>query len=185
MTLGLLLSIVFGVGWVPLFLFRAESLGEALPSYRSSERFWVVVAPLVLAAHVTASCVVLNLAPAISVPRVAISLVVFAAGIGFWLWARVAIGPVRIRRLPDQPPEQLRRDGPFGVVRNPLYFGVLVAAAAPSVAAAEPLLAVSYGCSFVALAVRATQEERRLHAQLGDAYEEYCRDVPSMIPFLW
>lgn len=185
MTIGVLLSIVFGLGWVPLFLFRAESLGEALPAYRGSERFWVLAAPVILGVHVTASCLALNLTPAVPGTRVVVSLLVFAAGIAFWLWARTTIGPLRIRRLPDQPPEQLRRDGPFGVVRNPLYFGVLVAAAAPALAAAEPLLAVTYVCSVAALAIRAVQEERRLHAQLGAAYEAYCRDVPCLIPFVW
>jgi protein-S-isoprenylcysteine O-methyltransferase Ste14 len=185
MTINVLLSIVFGLGWVPLFVFRAESLEESLPSYRGSERFWVLMAPVILAAHVSASCLALNFMPAISAARAIVSLLVFAAGIAFWLWARAAIGPIRVRRLPEQPPERLRRDGPFGVVRNPLYFGVLVAAAAPALAAGEPLLALSYALSVVALTIRAVQEERRLHAQLGPAYAEYCREVPCLIPFVW
>jgi protein-S-isoprenylcysteine O-methyltransferase Ste14 len=184
-TLGILLSIVFGLGWLPLFLFRAESLGKALPSYRGSERFWVLAAPAILAVHVTASCLALNFTPEIPTARAVISLLVFVAGVAFWLWARATIGPVRIRRLPEQAPERLRRDGPFGVVRNPLYFGVLVAAAAPALAAAQPLLAVSYAISVGALAIRAVQEERRLHAQLGPAYEAYCRQVRCLIPFVW
>lgn len=185
MTLGAVLSILFGVGWLPLFLFRAEALGEALPSYRGSERFWVLATPVILATHVTASCLLLNRTPTIPVARAVVSVLLFAAGVAFWLWARATIGPVRIRRLPDQPPECLRRDGPFGLVRNPLYFGVLVTAAAPALAAAEPLLAVSYALALAALAIRAVQEERRLHAQLGPVYEAYCREVRCLIPFVW
>jgi len=184
-SVNVLLSIVFGLGWVPLFVFRAESLEEALPSYRGSERFWVLMSPVILAVHVTASCLVLTFAPPISTARAAVTLLVFGVGIAFWLWARAAIGPIRVTRLPEQPPDRLRRDGPFGVVRNPLYFGVLVASAAPALAAGEPLLAVSYALSVVALAIRAVQEERRLHTQLGAAYAEYCREVPRLIPFVW
>jgi protein-S-isoprenylcysteine O-methyltransferase Ste14 len=184
-TLGILLSVLFGLGWVPLFVFRAEALGDALPSYRGGERFWVLAAPVILAVHVTASCLVLSLTPEIPAVRAGISVLVFAAGIAFWMWARATIGPVRIRRLPDQPPERLRLDGPFGVVRNPLYFGVLVAAAAPALAAAATLLAVTYASCVAALVVRAVQEERRLHAQLGPAYEAYCREVRCLIPFVW
>lgn len=185
MTLGVFLSVVFGLGWLPLFLFRAEALGEALPSYRGSERFWVLATPVILAVHVTASCVLLNLDPSVPTGRAVISVLLFAAGVAFWLWARATIGPIRARRLPDQPPERLRRDGPFGLVRNPLYFGVLVAAAAPALAAAEPLLIPSYALSAAALAVRAVQEEQRLHAQLGPVYEAYCREVRCLIPFVW
>jgi protein-S-isoprenylcysteine O-methyltransferase Ste14 len=184
-TLGIVLSVIFGVGWLPLFLFRAESLGEALPSYRGSERFWVLATPVILAAHVTASCGVLSLERSIHTARAVASVFLFAAGVAFWLWARATIGPVRTRRLPDQPPECLRRDGPFGLVRNPLYFGVLICAAAPALAAAEPLLAASFALSVAALAIRAGQEERRLHAQLGASYAAYCREVRCLIPFVW
>ena len=33
--------------------------------------------------------------------------------------------------------------------------------------------------------IRAEQEERRLHAQLGPAYADYCRTVKRLIPFVW
>ena len=44
---------------------------------------------------------------------------------------------------------------------------------------------VTLGACCVALIVRAAQEERRLHAQLGSVYAEYCRSVKRLIPFVW
>ena len=181
---GLVLALLFTAGWIPLYVFRAEEMSEALPYYSATERRSVRYAAVILIAHTSIACIVLSLT---SPPlwRAGLGLLLFGAAIGFCMWARAQIGPLRLTRLPDQPPPTLRRDGPFGVVRNPLYLGYLVAAAAPAVTAGRPLLAVTYAACFLALAIRAAQEERRLHTQLGPAYAEYCRSVKRLIPYVW
>jgi len=181
---GLALAFAFGLGWIPLYLYRAESMVDALPYYSGAERHWVMLSPAVFAVHMTVSCLLVSFAepPAW---RGAAGLILFAAGVAFWFWARMQIGPLRITRLPEEPPPRLRRDGAFAVVRNPLYLGYLVAAAAPVIVAASPVLLLTLVACFVVLVVRAAQEERRLHAQLGPAYAEYCRDVKRLIPFVW
>jgi len=98
---------------------------------------------------------------------------------------RALIGPLRVRRQPYDPPFRFRQDGAFGVVRHPLYLGALVAAGAPVLVVPRAYLAGSWAFCFLALAVRAGQEEARLRAQLGQPYEEYCRGVKRLVPFLW
>lgn len=184
MTDGMLLAIAFAIGWLPTFVYRAEAMQDALPFYSPAERRWVKLAPIVLALHTTLASFVLSRTD--PPPwRAAVAVAVFLVGVGFWFWARIQIGPLRVTRLPDEPPHALRRDGPFGIVRNPLYFGYLTFAAAPLIAAALPLLLLTWLVCFAALAVRADQEERRLHQQLGEAYAAYCRDVKRLVPFVW
>jgi protein-S-isoprenylcysteine O-methyltransferase Ste14 len=182
---GFVLAIALSAGWVPLFLFRAEAVSKAFPSYTFWERFWVLAAPAIVAVHVFLSSVLLSVTPQLPPVRAAASVILCAAGVAFWLWARRAIGPLRVRRLPDEPPSRLCRDGAFGVVRNPLYLGTLLAAAAPAVGAARPYLALTFALCVVALYIRSVQEERRLHAQLGEEYAAYCREVKRMVPFVW
>lgn len=182
---GYVLAAVLAAGWVPLFVFRAEELSKAFPAYGLAERFWVLAAPLIVAAHVALSSVLLGRAATVAPLRAVAALVLSAVGIGFWLWARRAIGPLRVRRLPDQPPSRLRRDGPFGMVRNPLYFGTLLTAAAPALAAGRPALLLTFALSMLALYVRSVQEERRLHEQLGPEYAAYSREVKRLVPFVW
>lgn len=185
MTLGTVLAIVYTLGLATLFVLRAESLPEALPHYSATERLSVIVAPVLIAVHVTLACLTLSGLPAVSASTATLSLAIFAAGLSFWVWARTQIGPLLVSRLPHEPPSRLRRDGPFGLVRNPLYLGLLAMILAPLVVAPRPLLAFTYLLCVAALAVRAVEEERRLHAQLGDQYAAYCRKVPRLIPFLW
>jgi protein-S-isoprenylcysteine O-methyltransferase Ste14 len=182
---GLTLAFVLSAAWLPIFYWRAEETSKALPSYGFWERFWVIVAPSVVGLHVTSSCAVLSWVPRVSAGRVLASLALCGGGVAIYLWARRAIGPMRVRRLPDEPPTRLRRDGAFGMVRNPLYFGTLLAAAAPALAAARPYLAATYFACVAALFIRSVQEERRLHAQLGEEYASYCREVKRLVPFVW
>jgi protein-S-isoprenylcysteine O-methyltransferase Ste14 len=182
---GFALSVLLAVPWLPLFLFRAEETSKALGSYRFWERVWVLASPTIVAAHVALSSAVLSFTERTPPLRAAASLVLCVAGVGFDLWARRVIGPLRVRRLPDDPPTRLRRDGPFAVVRNPLYLGTLLAAAAPALAAGQPHLVFTYLFCVLALFVRSVQEERRLHEQLGEEYASYCREVKRLVPFVW
>jgi protein-S-isoprenylcysteine O-methyltransferase Ste14 len=182
--LGPLLAVLFCVGWVPLWVFRSESIQDAIPYYSATERVLALLTPLVIAAHMTLGCMLVGDSSPESW-RAVLGVNLFAIGIAFWLWARMQIGPLRRTRLPDEPPLRLRRDGAFGVVRNPLYFGILTAAAAPVVVAPQTVLVATYLATVVILGVRAAQEERRLHAQLGQDYADYCRGVKRLIPFVW
>ena len=179
------LGAFFGLGWIPLFAFRAEAQQEAMPYYAGAERFWVRTAPLVVGAHVTLSCALVSFVDPLPPLRTALAVLLYLGALVFWWRARLQIGPLDRRPLPDDAPPTLRRDGAFGLVRNPLYLGYLLAAAAPALVVARPLLLVTWLAAFAALSIRAAQEERRLHAQLGEAYTRYCREVKRLIPFLW
>lgn len=184
MMVGLALAVLFALCWVPLYVFRAESRQEALAYYAGAERRWVQLTPAIMGAHATVGCILVSL----SDPppwRAAGGAALCAAGVAFWFRARAQIGPLRVTRLPDMPPPTLRSDGAFGLVRNPLFLGYLMVALAPVLVAAQPILLLTFAACFTALAVRAEQEERRLHAQLGPAYGAYCRKVRRLIPFLW
>lgn len=184
MSIGVALSVLFALGWLTLFVFRVESLPAALPSYSGAERVWVQLTPLFLGTHVTLACLVLNRTP-VDLPSAVLSGGSFALAIGLWFCGRVLIGPLRQRRLPEEPPLHFHFDGAFGIVRHPLYSAYLLAAAAPLLAARHAGLLLTYALCVVAIAMRALQEERRLHAQLGAEYDAYCRDVKRLVPFVW
>jgi protein-S-isoprenylcysteine O-methyltransferase Ste14 len=183
--MGQALALLFTFGWIPIFAFRAETWHVTLPLYARGERFWIVVTPIVIAAHVTLGCLATSAESAMPVWRAVASAVVFVAGVLIWLWGRIAVGPLLRRRVPSESPSEFRRDGAFGLVRHPMYFGHLLASLAPVVAAPRPLLLMTLAACAVSLSMIAIQEERRLHRQLGPVYEQYSREVKRLIPFVW
>lgn len=185
MSLGIALGLAFGLGWIPLFVCRAEALTEALPSYTPTERRWVTLTPALLALHMVSVCVATSLTAHVTCAAAAAGVALFGSAIAFWFWGRLMIGPLRVRRLPTEPPLRLQRSGAFGIVRHPLYFGYLLGAAAPLIVVPRPLFLLTFALATAALVVRALQEERRLRAQIGAPYDDYCREVRRLIPFVW
>lgn len=183
--LGLWLAVVFTIGWIPVFVYRTEELSEALPAYRGAERPWSFVTPAVLALHCTVAGVTVSTLDMIPWWAAGIGVAVYGTAVVFWLWGRALISPLHVRRLPDQPPPRLRRDGAFGVVRHPLYFSYLLACAAPVIVARGGMLLVTFALCALVLAVRARLEEQRLRVQLGAEYDDYCRTVKRLVPFVW
>jgi protein-S-isoprenylcysteine O-methyltransferase Ste14 len=186
MSTGLTLAVVYTLGWAPLFFIRTESLTAAFPLYSRAERWSTVGSAVLLGVYVTLTCVTVSLEQAVRWSAAAASLVVFAIGVILWLRARIQIGPVHVRRLPDQPPPSLRRDGAFGLVRNPLYLGVLIAAGAPLIVTPRLWLVLLYAACALALVIRTLQEERRLRVLLGAEHARYCAEVRwRLFPFIW
>ncbi len=85
--------------------------------------------------------------------------------------------------LPLDPPKRLVADGPYGVVRNPMYWGVAGVMLGEAVVFHSTALAGwaagLFACAnvFVLLV-----EEPTLRKKFGADYEEYCRRVPRWIP---
>jgi len=86
---------------------------------------------------------------------------------------------------PWDPPRQLVLHGPYRFVRNPMISGVLF------VLFAEALLLLSPGHAAWAFAFLGLNlvyiplvEEPQLERRFGDAYREYCRHVPRILPRL-
>jgi protein-S-isoprenylcysteine O-methyltransferase Ste14 len=87
--------------------------------------------------------------------------------------------------LPLDPPKKLVVEGPYRVVRNPMYWGVgsVVLGEAVifhSVALAELTVVLALGASMFVL----LYEEPELKRKFGAEYEEYCRRVPRWLPRL-
>lgn len=101
------------------------------------------------------------------------------------LWFQGAMGNSWRIGVQEDERTQLVSEGPFGVVRNPIYiaivtFGVGLFLLTPGTLG---LIAVGGLVAAVQIEVRLVEEPylRRMH---GDAYEAYCRQVGRFIPWL-
>jgi protein-S-isoprenylcysteine O-methyltransferase Ste14 len=105
-------------------------------------------------------------------------------GLAFTWTARLHLGPLWSSTSAPTEDHRIVDTGPYGIVRHPVYAGLLLAVIATaiergrieSVAAALVLIA--------GVSLRAKLEERFLRRDLGDAvYGSYRRRVPMLLPF--
>lgn len=105
-------------------------------------------------------------------------------GLGFTWAARLHLGPLWSSTSSPTEDHRIVDTGPYGIVRHPVYAGLLLAALATAVQSGR-LEAIAGALVLVAaISLRAKLEERFLRRDLGDdAYAGYRRRVPMLIPF--
>lgn len=76
-------------------------------------------------------------------------------------------------------------DGPYALVRHPMYAGLLLAFAGTVLARGELRGLLALALAAVFLRGRMRLEERWMEQEFGDAYREYARRVAALVPFAW
>ncbi|HVV77298.1 MAG TPA: isoprenylcysteine carboxylmethyltransferase family protein [Mycobacteriales bacterium] len=115
--------------------------------------------------------------------RAVLGLALFAAGLGFAIWARTHIGRNWGHPMSRKDDPELVTTGPYRLVRHPIYSGILLAGIGTAVGLSwQWLIAVLLaGIYFI---YSATVEERYMTEQFPDAYPAYRKASKMLIPFL-
>lgn len=80
---------------------------------------------------------------------------------------------------------KLVTQGPYSVVRNPIYTGMLGMLLATGLAVSHWVgLLVAVGVFAIGTIIRVRSEEKLLRETFGPEFESYARTVPAVIPFL-
>ena len=116
-----------------------------------------------------------------------IGFVLITCGVALYLtcafWGFASRG--RGTPAPFDPPKKLVTEGPYRVVRNPMYWSVALVLGGEAIvfrsAALVEILAL-FAVGVVAFVL--LYEEPTLRRKFGAEYEEYCRRVPRWIPHL-
>jgi len=104
-------------------------------------------------------------------------------GFAFTWWARIHLGRLWSGTITRKADHHIVDTGPYGIVRHPIYTGILLAVFAT--AAAKGTILGLAACVFFTLSlwVKARLEERWLSQELGaEAYDAYRRRVPMLMP---
>lgn len=113
-----------------------------------------------------------------------LGLLAALAGGLFAAWAALHLGrywDVEISALPDH---RVVDDGPFAVVRHPIYLGLLAFLAGATVALGDGAAGIVSAAAAAVAVLRARAEERFLTARLGDEYRAYALRVGMLLPRL-
>ena len=105
-------------------------------------------------------------------------------GFAFAWWARIAMGSLWSGRITRKPDHAILDTGPFGIVRHPIYTGILLAVLGTLLVKGTVLGMIGALLITVGLWMKARLEEYWLSAELGGAgYDAYRRRVPMLVPF--
>lgn len=105
-------------------------------------------------------------------------------GLGFTWAARLHLGPLWSSTSAPTEDHRIVDTGPYGIVRHPVYAGLLLAVFATAIERGRLEALAGALVLIAAISLRAKLEERLLRRDLGDAaYAGYRRRVPMLVPF--
>jgi protein-S-isoprenylcysteine O-methyltransferase Ste14 len=105
-------------------------------------------------------------------------------GLVFTWWARIHLGRLWSSSVSRKASHHVVDTGPYGIVRHPIYTGIIVASVATAAMRGTALAWVGAALMTTGWFLKARLEEQFLAEQLGvEAYDEYARRVPMLSPF--
>lgn len=106
------------------------------------------------------------------------------AGLLFSVSARVYLGRNWSGTVTVKADHELITGGPYGIVRHPIYTGLLLAFMGSAFARGDLGGLVAVGLVLWAFRRKLRTEERWMREQFGDAYVAYSQRVAALVPFL-
>jgi len=112
-------------------------------------------------------------------------VVLAVAGFLFMWWARIYLGKLWSAGVRLKAGHRIVDRGPYGLVRHPIYTGIIVAGFASAILRGTAVGFLGATLMTVSWYIKARMEERFLREQLGSQYyDAYARRVPMLVPFL-
>ena len=106
-------------------------------------------------------------------------------GFAFTWWARIHLGRLWSSNVGRKADHRIVDTGPYGIVRHPIYTGIIIASVATAALWATAAAWIGVALLTLGWYVKARLEERFLREQLGpENYDAYAQRVPMLIPFL-
>lgn len=107
-----------------------------------------------------------------------------AAGFVFCWWARLHLGKLWSGWITRKEGHRIVDTGPYGIVRHPIYTGLIASVLATAVMKGTMLALAGALIMTLGFWIKARLEEKFLREQLGaEAYDAYRRRVPMLVPF--
>jgi protein-S-isoprenylcysteine O-methyltransferase Ste14 len=113
----------------------------------------------------------------------AVGVVLFASGLGLAVWARIYLGRNWGMPMTRKDEPELVTSGPYGLVRHPIYSGILLGMLGTSLATNIYWL-IAFGVMGAYFLYSARVEEGLMSAAFPTAYPGYRARTKMLIPFL-
>ena len=109
-------------------------------------------------------------------------LVLLVGSTVFTLWARITLGLMWSSDVVARSGHELRTDGPYAVVRHPIYAGLLGMLIGSALLEGFGRWTVGLVVAAVLIAIKTRAEERLMTEEFPSEYPRYRRRVPALVP---
>jgi protein-S-isoprenylcysteine O-methyltransferase Ste14 len=109
---------------------------------------------------------------------------VMIAGLLFCIWARLTLGRNWSRSVTIKEGHELITGGPYGLVRHPIYTGLLTAFVGTAIAIGQVRGLVALVLIFASLWYKLSLEEKWMRGQFGDSYLRYQQQTKALVPWV-
>jgi protein-S-isoprenylcysteine O-methyltransferase Ste14 len=113
-----------------------------------------------------------------------IGVFITISGLCFSAWARKYLGKNWSQEVTIKDDHQLVTDGPYTIVRHPIYTGLLLGFIGTSIAVGELRGLIADVLVFSVLLFKLKLEDKWLLEQFGESYKIYYQKVSAFIPFI-
>ena len=110
--------------------------------------------------------------------------VLTVAGLLFAIWAREHLGRNWSRSVTVKQDHELITSGPYGVVRHPIYTGILTGFLGSVIAEGQVRSLIAFLLVSIALYAKLRLEEQWMRSHFGDTYGAYAQRVAALVPFV-
>jgi protein-S-isoprenylcysteine O-methyltransferase Ste14 len=116
--------------------------------------------------------------------RFFLGAVLTSAGLLFAVWAREYLGTNWSHSVTIKQDHQLIINGPYVVVRHPIYAGLIAGILGSVIALAQLRGLIAFVLFSLVLWAKLRMEEVWMRDQFGASYEAYSRRVAAVVPFI-
>jgi protein-S-isoprenylcysteine O-methyltransferase Ste14 len=111
-------------------------------------------------------------------------LAVGFCGIFFAIWARITLGGNWSADAVLKKGQTLVKNGPYGIVRHPIYTGITIGIVGPAIAenTVTGLIAIFFVLLFSYFRIK--DEEKLMKEKFGSDYADYAKKVKAFVPWI-
>jgi protein-S-isoprenylcysteine O-methyltransferase Ste14 len=106
-------------------------------------------------------------------------------GVAFAIWSRQSLRHNWSGEVAIMEGQQFMRNGPYAIVRHPIYAGMLLALLGTALVSSTVGSLLGFVLAILSLWQKASIEEQFLIVEFGEQYANYQRDVKFLIPFIY
>ena len=186
------LQIISVIWLIFMFFLFVPALWARIPVERRSIQYikWsiilaiLVMVILVLLSFYESKTLVFRIIPDSQLAGIT-GVILTITGLGFSTWARLHLGKNWSSMVEVKVGHRLIRDGPYRIVRNPMYTGIIIAFVGTAVAFGHVLGVIALIILVVLIWVKIKAEEKILLEKFGEEFKQYTKDVKAaIIPYI-